>query len=718
MPGVERVLNALESGGYKPRRVGKGWKALCPGHDDHNPSLDVSQGRKGALLKCRSVDCALPAILGPLGLQLKDLFDAPSTSNGRGPSHAKPEIIATYDYVDESGKLLYQACRYTPKGFKQRRPDGFGSWYWKLDGVRRVLFRLPELLASKPNEPIYIVEGEKDVLALVALGCVATTNSGGAGKWRAEYNAALATRDVVVLPDNDPPGREHAERVAASLAAVARSVRILALPNLPSKGDASDWIAQGGTAEALLALALNAPAWAPSTNAAPSSDAGSQGGSANAAKRVPGPAAGGVARGDFHAYMPMHSYIFVPSRELWPASSVNARLAPIPTGRTKTNGDKEYESASAWLDQHQAVEQMTWCPGEPELIEGRLISHGGWIERPGCRSFNLYRPPTIQPGDAGQAGPWLEHIRRIYPLDADHIVLWLAHRVQRPQEKINHTLVLGGGQGIGKDTLLEPVKSAVGPWNFDEVGPAEIMGRFNGFVKTVILRVNEAHDLGDMNRHAFYDRMKRLTAAPPDVLRVDEKNIREYAVFNVTGVIITTNHQSDGIYLPADDRRHYVAWSELTKESFPADYWTNLYRWFASGGLGHVAAYLAQMDLTEFKPKAPPPKTAAFWHIVQSNQRPEDAELADALDRLGNPDATTVSQVVEKAATEDFANWLRDRRNSRAIPHRFEQLGYTAVRNEDVQDGLWVVNSKRQQVYAKKSLTPRDRIVAARKIMR
>jgi hypothetical protein len=93
----------------------------------------------------------------------------------------------------------------------------------------------------------------------------------------------------------------------------------------------------------------------------------------------------------------------------------------------------------------------------------------------------------------------------------------------------------------------------------------------DGFLKSVILRVSEARDLGDVNRYQFYDHTKPYTAAPPDVLRGDEKHIRKHSVFNVCGVTITTNHR-DGIYLPADDRRHYVAWSELTKEDFTEDY--------------------------------------------------------------------------------------------------------------------------------------------------
>jgi hypothetical protein len=368
--------------------------------------------------------------------------------------------------------------------------------------------------------------------------------------------------------------------------------------------------------------------------------------------------------------------------------------------------------ASLWLDRHRAVEQMTWAPGEPELIEDRLVSEGGWIERSGVATFNLYRPPTIIPAGADQAGKWLDHLRRVYPEDAAHILNWLAHRVQRPHEKINHALVLGGNQGVGKDTILEPVKQAIGPWNFVEVSPQQLLGRFNGFVKAVILRVSEARDLGDTDRFAFYDHMKVYTAAPPDVLRVDEKHLREYAVLNVCGVIITTNHKTDGVYLTIDDRRHYVTWSELTKETFSDSYWREIYAWYASGGARHVAAYLAEVDISGFDPKAPPPKTRAFWDIVDASRALEDDQLADALDSLGNPAATTLENISHYAAA-DLCMWLHDRKNSRQIPHRMETVGYVAVRNPaDKSDGRWKVGNKRQVVYAKVELPVPDRFKA------
>jgi hypothetical protein len=220
---------------------------------------------------------------------------------------------------------------------------------------------------------------------------------------------------------------------------------------------------------------------------------------------------------DFLGYMPMHNYIYAPTGETWPASSVNARVAPVDIGAGKTM------PASAWIDKHRPVEQMTWAPGEPTIIRDKLVLHGGWIRRVGSRVFNHYRPPSIAPGNADKAGPWIEHVRRVYPDEFERIIRWLAQRVQHPEIKINHALVLGGAQGIGKDTLLEPIKRAVGPWNISEVSPQQTLGRFNGFLKSVIIRVNEARDLGDVDRFNFYDHTKSVITTPPDTLRVDEK---------------------------------------------------------------------------------------------------------------------------------------------------------------------------------------------------
>jgi hypothetical protein len=163
---------------------------------------------------------------------LKDPADTP-----------RPQVVATYDYTDEDGAVLFQVQRFAPKSFRQRRPEGTG-WTYKLGDVRRVLYRLPELLeAVDEGRTIYVVEGEKSADRLAGIGLAATCSPGGAGKWRNEYNTPLTGAHVIVLPDNDTPGQMHAEKVAASLAIVAESVHVVPLPGLAHKGDVFDYLA-------------------------------------------------------------------------------------------------------------------------------------------------------------------------------------------------------------------------------------------------------------------------------------------------------------------------------------------------------------------------------------------------------------------------------------------------------------------------------------------
>jgi hypothetical protein len=182
-------------------------------------------------------------------------------------------------------------------------------------------------------------------------------------------------------------------------------------------------------------------------------------------------------------------------------------------------------------------------------------------------------------------------------------------------------------------------------------------------------------------------------------------------------VIITTNHKVNGIYLPADDRRHLVAWSGLSKEDFTEEYWNQVWSWYENGGHEIVAHYLHNFDLTGFNPKAPPPKTRAFWEIVDASRAPEDSELADAIDALGRPDAATLTQIKTHVKTTEFVDWLNERKNARIIPHRMEDAGYEPVRNGDAEDGLWKINGRRQVIYAKQELSDRDKVIAARKIV-
>lgn len=413
----------------------------------------------------------------------------------------------------------------------------------------------------------------------------------------------------------------------------------------------------------------------------------------------------------FYAYLPDHKYIYRPTRSLWPGISVDRHLA------TKIDG----ASPSAWLDRHRAVHQIIWCPGEGELLEDCSLQDGDRVHLKGHRAYNLYHAPKLPHGDANRAGMWRDHLRKIYPEEghAEHIECWLAQRVQYPGIKINHALVLGGNQGIGKDTLLEPVKRAVGGWNWADVSPTDLLGQFNPWAKSVILRVNETRNLGTIDRFAFYEKSKTLIAAPPDVILCNEKHTQQQSVVNVMGVIYTTNNKIDGIHLPADDRRHFVAWSTAVKEDFPDSYWSELWDWLEAHW-GDVAAFLGELDLSRFDPKAPPPKTEAFYEIVFANNDPRDTELAAVVEELGRPPALTLRDLTDALDRRDgleqgdLRNVLCDGKSRRQVPHLLERAGYVQTRNADSKDQLWSVAGRRQAIYCSKDLGSSARLVAAR----
>lgn len=238
---LSRLTNVREKHGY--------WVALCPSHEDHNPSLSVREMEDGVSVKCHA-GCDTEAILAALGKDKSYLY--PQSRLEVSPSSKRSEY---YYYESESGDPLFRVWRTPSKKFIQQRFDReTGSYRSGLGDVGPVLYRLPELLQAPPSEPVFVVEGEKDTDRLIAEGLVATTSPMGAGKWREGYARYFEGREVYVIPDNDEQGKRHAQDVARSTDA-----KILRLPDLPAKGDVSDWLDRGHRADKLLELAQNIP---------------------------------------------------------------------------------------------------------------------------------------------------------------------------------------------------------------------------------------------------------------------------------------------------------------------------------------------------------------------------------------------------------------------------------------------------------------------------
>ena len=256
---ITEILSIVQARTGAAKKSPSGWQARCPAHEDKNPSLSISEGDDGrTLLHCQA-GCTVEAVCAAIGIGAKDLFPV----NG---ATVKPRLVCAYDYHDRDGNLVFQVCRFDPKDFRQRRPDGNGGWIKDVKGFQKVLYRLPEVREAVAEcLTVYLVEGEKDADALAKLGLCATCNPGGANKWEPGYTETLTGADVVIFPDKDTPGRKHAAMVQSLLTGKANMIRVVELPDRDGRKvkDAADWIATGGTRAELERLVAIAPDWTP-----------------------------------------------------------------------------------------------------------------------------------------------------------------------------------------------------------------------------------------------------------------------------------------------------------------------------------------------------------------------------------------------------------------------------------------------------------------------
>jgi len=390
---------------------------------------------------------------------------------------------------------------------------------------------------------------------------------------------------------------------------------------------------------------------------------------------------------DYFVFMQDNTYLYRPSGKRMSATAVTKEIG---------------KDAADVLVLTHPVHSLAWAPGHPERFTMDLLDdtyregHRVWL-------FNEYRPPKIH-DTLGDPAPWLALLRKLYPEDAAHIINYFADAVQTPQHKCNHALVLGSGvHGIGKDTLLAPLQYAVGRQNFVAIKPTALTGDFNPYVRNVVVQISESHDLGEghnkLCRYYMYERCKDLAAAPPTSLECNEKFKGQYPVANILRLIITTNHQVDGLFMDPNDRRHYCAWSDALKMSEEES--GAIWSWYASGGFKIVSNYLATLDLaTRGWNRTRAPRRTDWWQqLVACGTSAEEIKFSDALDKLGRPPWITPGSI---AAASDglLQSWIADPRNSRRIEREMVKAGYQRLPNPaDTTRGRWTVGGSKINVY-------------------
>ncbi len=238
------------------------WRSACPVHSGKDPNFTINT--RTGLATCHS-HCGRGWDLIGLEMALQG-WDFPRAKASVWQIIGRPEapyeerdVEAVFDYTDAAGKLLYQVLRKSGKRFIQRRPSGNG-WTWGIKGIAQVPYRLQKL---SDDDLVFVVEGEKDVHTLERLGLTATCNNGGAGNFKPELAQYFTGKHVGIIADNDEPGREHSKGVAALLKPVAASVRIVELPNLPAKGDVTDFLNAGGTYQQIAERYAKSVEWTP-----------------------------------------------------------------------------------------------------------------------------------------------------------------------------------------------------------------------------------------------------------------------------------------------------------------------------------------------------------------------------------------------------------------------------------------------------------------------
>jgi len=477
------------------------WQARCPVHDDNRASLSIAKGDDGRVLLHCQAGCTLDDILS----ERRDLF---SSSNGAVKNGRAKTIAATYDYQNANGELVFQALRFEPKDFRQRRPDSKGGWIWSVKGCEVLPYKLPELL-SEADATIFVVEGEKDADNLASIGLITTCCSGGAGKWKPEHTKYLAGRDIVVLPDNDGPGRKHAQQVARSLAGIARSIKVVELP----KGDVSDWIDAHGDAatpeiitEHLLQILEEVKEWSGGTDPLPAH------GTTVAISNYDEIEAEGERGRKETEIVPKSLPEIIDNinrlRDHWPRRVDNVLFVDDPQHGIDWFDRRTTSGLFGWLRRHG---QVDWKSG------GRLVSQAELFaelertaekysaietyphEPPLAGHYYRCKPPVA--GDGGALRQLLDCFRPATTVDRDLIqsaimtVFWGGPSGCRPA----FVITADAGRGVGKTKLAEAIAFLAG--GFIDVSAGEDIGT---------LKQRFLSPEGQSKRVAFLDNVKSL----------------------------------------------------------------------------------------------------------------------------------------------------------------------------------------------------------------
>ncbi len=595
-----------------------GWvKALCPFHPDTTPSFHINFLKQGAY-KCFSCNesgdiftfhqkknggdfvQALDYLAAFIGLDFEVTaknFNASSGKAGQGLSKkadykklGKPSKI--YQYTDLNKNVLYEKCKYlNPKTFRIRRKSkkGKGQYVWSIKGIDEVLYNLPMVNEAST---IYIVEGEKDADALIELNLAATTTCMGAGSWLESFTPYMQDKTVVILPDNDDPGREHAELVASQVKKVAKSIQIVELPGLPPKGDVSDWFEAGHGKEDLLKEIAKIQTYEDHIDVLNKKHAVIILGGKSRVLNV-----------DPSKFFPGQSTISFSRINDFKIRYLNKKILN-PDRVQNSKMPKTVTIADNWLQSPDRREcnEIIFQPGAPNKVKN---------------SYNLWTGFNVKP-NFGDWSFFRQHIRKIIANGNEQvyewIITWMARICQDPGgKKPGTSIVLKGGQGAGKGCFVTIFGELFGQHFLQVLNQRQIVGRFNQQLQSIVLLfVDEGFWGGNKSSEGI---LKGLITEK--YMTIEHKGENTFQVANHMNVIMASN-KNWVVPSGMDERRFYTLdVSEEKKQN--KKYFNRIYEQMEKqGGLEAMFHDLLKHDLTTANISSFPKNTATFTQVQLS----------------------------------------------------------------------------------------------------
>ena len=522
-------------------------------------------------------------------------------SRGRGSWNAYAhgersdgEVVAEYVYrqPDREPYLRVERVKVAGEDRHQFPQSHWASGRWQFGKPKgpAIPYMLPDLLEAPPDQTLWICEGEKDAEAVINIGGVATTSPEGAGKWRPELNRWFEGKQrVVILPDNDDAGRRHADKVARNLSGCVGEVKIVALPGLEEHGDVSDWIAAGGTLEALTALCGAAPAYTGSLLDAMN-------------EKYCVVSAQGKARVltfDRAAEGERQTMLLQPFQD-FRALHDHKRLG--------LDDKKSIGEGSWWLSQRERrqYDGLVFRPGLPSVINERLNLWQGWGIEPRQGDWKLLKQHMDEVLAAGDK------------TFAEYLLKWTAWTFQNPGKPAEVALVFRGGRGTGKGVFGRAMKDAFGQHGLHISSSNQMTGQFNAhLMDCALLFADEAYWPGDK---AAEGTLQRLITEP--TLFVEKKGFDGFQMNSSLHVIMAAN--SDWVVPAGKDERRYAASEVSEHHQQSRQYFEPLYAEIAAGGVAAMMHDLLAYDLGGWHPRHEVPSTAALDDQKMRSLSPED----------------------------------------------------------------------------------------------